>query len=128
MSRILLYNITGDKLRKIRTAAGLLGLETVEVPPEAFAHPLGHVLGYEGFAASDGAETFTEEMMVMETLSSPLLDAMRGAGATVALKAVVTEQNVRWSSAQLCRELQREHEAMRALQPKKPTHVHKKRK
>ena len=92
MSRILLYNIHDEKLMKIRVAALRLGLETIEVPPESFGHPLGHVLGFEGYEPSDAAEPFDEEMLVMETLSSPLLDALRAGGAPVALKAVVTEQ------------------------------------
>ena len=128
MSRILLYNIQGDKLRKIHAAAGLLGLEVIEVPQESFAQPIGYALGYEGFSASDAVESFTEEMLVMETLSSPLLDAMRAGGATVALKAVITEQNIAWSAAALCRELRREHEAMRSYASKKPVHPHKKKK
>ena len=127
MSRILLYNIRGEKLAKIRIAALVLGLEAIEVPPESFGHPLGFVLGLEGFAPSEAADSFDEEMLVMETLSSPLLDALRASGAPVALKAVVTEQNSRWSAAALCRELKKEHEAMRAYEPKKPVHQHKKR-
>ena len=77
-------------------------------------------------AAGDG---FAEEMLVMEALSSELLDAMRASGAAVSLKAVVTEHNVGWSAAQLCRELRREHEAMQRLRPKSQNrHPHKKRK
>ena len=128
MSKVLLYNIQGDKLAKIRRAAGLLGLELIDVPPEAFGHPIGFVLGYEGFTPSEQTEDFTDEMLVMETLSSPLLDSMRACGAMIALKAVVTEQNIAWSAAALCRELQREHEAMRACAAKKPEHKHKKKK
>lgn len=128
MSKVLLYNIQSDKLIKIRRAAGLLGLEAVEVPQEAFGQPVGYMLGYEGYAPLEETESFTEEMLVMETLSSPLLDAMRAGGATVALKAVVTEQNSAWSAAALCRELRREHEAMRAHAQKKPAHPHKKKK
>jgi hypothetical protein len=128
MTRVLLYNITGEKLAKIQSAAGLLGLMPVEVPEDAFGNPIGYMLGYEGFAPSDSPEAFSEEMLVMETLSSPLLDSMRACGAMIALKAVVTEQNIAWSAADLCRELQREHEAMRACAAKKPEHKHKKKK
>jgi hypothetical protein len=85
------------------------------------------LLGLEAFLPSNAAERFEEEMLVMETLSSPLLDALRAGGTPVALKAVVTEQNKAWSAAALCRELKREHEAMRAYAPKKHVHQHKKR-
>lgn len=128
MSKVLLYNITGGKLTQIRLAALRLGLELVEVPEEGFSYPIGYVLGCEGFAPSETAERFSDEMLVMETLCSPLLDDMRRSGAAVALKAVVTEQNRGWSGARLCRELRREHEAMRAYASKRPAHVHKKKK
>ena len=128
MTRVLLYNITGEKLAKIQSAAGLPGLMLIEVPEDAFGNPVGYMLGYEGFTPSDSAESITEEMLVMETLCSPLLDYLRKNGAGVALKAVVTEQNSAWSGAALCRELRREHEAMRACASKKPVHSHKKKK
>ncbi len=128
MTRVLLYNIAGEKLAKIQSAAGLLGLMPVEVPEDAFGNPIGYMLGYEGFAPSDSPEAFSEEMLVMETLCSPLLDFMRKNGAAVALKAVVTERNSAWSAAVLCRELRREHEAMRACAQKKSAHPHKKKK
>ena len=129
MAKILLYNIKDtDKRRKICLAALRAGLEAVEVAEADFAHPVGYLLGLEGFSPAEGEERFEDEMLVMEQLSSPLLDTLRAANATVALKAVVTEQNKGWSSAALCRELRREHEAMRACAPKKPVHTHKKRK
>ena len=129
MAKVLLYNIKdADKLMKVRIAALRAGLEAVEVAEEDYAHPIGWLLGLEGFSPAAGAEHFEDEMLVMQELSSPLLDAMRAAGAPVALKAVVTEQNRGWSSAALCRELKREHEAMRAYAPKKPVHPHRKKK
>ena len=128
MAKVLLYNIKdADKLMKIRIAALRAGLEAVEVAQEDFAHPVGWLLGLEGFSPTAGMEHFEDEMLVMQELSSPLLDMLRASGAPVALKAVVTEQNRNWSSAALCRELRREHEAMRACAAKKPVHPHKKR-
>ena len=129
MAKVLLYNIKdADKRAKIRIAALRAGLEPVEVRAADFAHPIGWLLGLKGFAPAAGEAAFEDEMLVMQELSSPLLDAMRAAGAPVALKAVVTEQNRGWSSAALCRELKREHEAMRAYAPKKPVHPHRKKK
>ena len=128
MAKVLLYNIKdADKLMKIRIAALRAGLEAVEVAEEDYAHPIGWLLGLEGFSPAAGTEHFEDEMLVMQELSSPLLDMLRASGAPVALKAVVTEQNRSWSSAALCRELRREHEAMRACAAKKPVHPHKKR-
>lgn len=128
MAKVLLFNIrNADKLMKIRIAALRAGQEAVEVAQEDFAHPVGWLLGLEGFSPAAGTEHFEDEMLVMQELSSPLLDMLRASGAPVALKAVVTEQNKAWSCAALCRELRREHEAMRACAAKKPVHPHKKR-
>ena len=129
MAKVLLYNIKdADKRMKIRIAVLRAGLEAVEVAEEDFAHPIGYLLQLEGFSPAEGEERFADEMLVMQELSSPLLDMLRAAGATVALKAVVTEQNKGWSSAALCRELKREHEAMKGFTPKKSLHPHRKRK
>ena len=130
MSRILLFNMDPEKAVKIRIAAYRLGLDCLEIPPEDQGRPLGALLGLPGFErAADPGDGFAEEMLLMETLSSELLDAMRASGASVALKAVVTEHNVGWSAAQLCRELRREHEAMQRLRPKPQNrHPRKKRK
>ena len=129
MPKVLLFNIRDtDKRMKIRVAALRAGLEAMEVGEADFARPIGSLFGLDGFAPAEEAETFSDEMLVMQELSSPLLDAMRASGATVALKAVLTEQNSAWSAAALCRELRREHEAMRAYAPKKPVHQHRKRK
>ena len=126
MSKLLLYNIAGEKLEKIRAIACRLGLDPLAVSREDFSKPLASLLdGVE--RAPLAADDFQEEMLIMETLSSPLLEALRAEGVPVALKAVVTEQNRQWSSAALCRELRREHEALRACAPKKPVHQHKKR-
>ncbi len=132
MTKVLLYNIDdAEKRTAIRLSTLRLGLECVEVPQDACGHPLGYLLGREGFAPSSlPPEPFEAEMLVMERLSTELLDALRAHGAAVALKAVVTEQNLSWSSAKLCAELGKEHEALRRLAGKKAEnrHVHKKRK
>lgn len=118
MALVLLYNISDEKRQKIGFAAWKLGISVRSVAPEDFSHPLGWLLGLEGFSpAETAAESFREEMLVMHGLSSPqfsaFLDALRRNRVPVALKAVATEHNVSWSSAALCGELRQEHEAMR---------------
>ena len=129
MTRILLYNIKGEKEMKIRLAAYRLGLTCVSVAPSDFGRPLGLLLGLPGYApGGEAAEDFPDEMLVMEELSSELLDAMRAMGVSVALKAVVTESNRAWSAAALCAELKKEHEAMRRAAPKKQQNRHPRKK
>lgn len=120
MGTVLLYNLNDtEKRMKIKLCLYRLGLSAKDVAPEDFGHPLGYLLGLEGFAPAAGeAESFTAEMLVMHALSrqqfSALLDALRQARVPVKLKAVVTETNLAWSSAQLCRELAAEHAAMQS--------------
>ena len=119
MALVLLYNINEDaKRQKIGLAAWKLGIEARVVSPAEYAQPIGLLLGLPGFSpVEEAAEPFSAEMLLMHGLSSAqfsaFLDALRRSRADVALKAVATEHNVAWSSAALCRELQREHEAMR---------------
>ena len=125
MAQVLLFNIGADKRRRIRFLLLKLGLGCREIPPEEHARVLGQLAGKDGFAAEapDPAETpFTGEMLVMDGLDSKqfhgLLDGLRRERCPVALKAVVTGQNCRWTAARLFRELSAEHEAMKKASAK----------
>ena len=122
MGLVLLYNIpAGDKLRRIRVALTRLGIPAREVSADEYSHPIGYLAGLEGYepAADPGGDGFHAEMLVMSGLSprqfNGLLDGLRSARATVTLKAVVTEHNAAWSSRELYRALQEEHDTMREL-------------
>ena len=117
MPTVLLYNVQDPARRMaVKLCLHRLGLRCRAVAPEEQGHPLGLLLGLEGYAPGKAAETFTEEMLVMHQLSSTqfsaLLDALRRENLRIALKAVVTDTNIAWSSARLHRELQAEHAAM----------------
>lgn len=122
MKGVLLYNISGEKLRKIRVILIRLGLQGKIVSEEEFALPMGQLAGIEDVSPAqalqeDAGETFREEMIVMCSLPSAqfsaFLNALRQNRCTVALKAVLTETNAGWSSLRLHRELAAEHEAMK---------------
>ena len=122
MKGVLLYNISADKLKKIRVILLRLGLQGRVITPEEFSLPVGHLAGIEGLSPAEAAleaaeETFREEMLVMCDLPSPVfsafLNALRQNRCPVALKAVLTEINAGWSSVRLHRELAAEHEAMK---------------
>ena len=130
MKGVLLYNISADKLKKIRVILLRLGLQGRVITPEEFSLPVGHLAGIEGLspaekAQEDAEEAFREEMLVMCDLPSPVfsafLNALRQNRCPVALKAVLTEINAGWSSVRLHRELAAEHEAMK--QAAKSVHV-----
>ena len=127
MARVLLYNFTDPERRmKVKLCLHRLGISCAEVSPEEQGHPLGLLLGLAGYAPGEASTPFSEEMLVMHALSREqfggLLDALRRSRVPVALKAVVTDTNIAWSSERLHRELAAEHAAMAA----KARSVHRK--
>ena len=127
MAEVFLYNISPEKLKKIRVALMRLGIPGRTVSCAEYGHPIGYLAGMDGFAPAEeyAGENFASEMMVMSGLSSrqfsALLDTLRAARATVMLKAVVNENNAQWSSAELYKALRTEHDTMqeyRAAQKK----------
>ena len=121
MGKVLLYNIPeGEKRRRIQVALLRLGITARDVAPEEYCHPVGYLARLEGFGPSEEPcrESFGDEMLVMCGLPSrqfsAFLDALRASRANVALKAVLTDTNAGWSSAELHRAIRAEHEALRA--------------
>ncbi len=118
MAQIFLYNITDPvKAGRIRTATARRGIYARVVARSEFSHPIGYLTGRPGFAPGTGEDSdFDEEMLLLDSLSqkelSGLLDDLRAAGATVALKAVVTDTNAGWNSSQLHAALKMEHAAL----------------
>jgi hypothetical protein len=118
MAQVLLFNIGAEKKKKIRFLLVKLGAACREVPPEDFGRTLGELTGREGAVPADEApEPFSGEMLVMDGFGPDmlrgLLDGLRRVKAPVALKAVVTEQNLEWTASRLHAELLAEHEAMK---------------
>lgn len=127
MKGVLLYNLSREKLSKIRVILLRLGLQCRVVLPEEYALPVGILAGLEELSPAETVqeaddETFRGEMLVMCGLPSAqfsaFLNALRQNRCTVPLKAVLTETNAAWSSLRLHRELQLEHEALQKLKPK----------
>lgn len=125
METVLLYNIAGTPL-----AAGLkpillkMKLRIRVVSPEQYLQPIGYLAGLRDFEESpdkyvpkESSETILEPMMVMSgftnrRLDQLLLEMRKKKLPPIPLKAVVTEQNQRWDSLTLYKELQAEHAAM----------------
>ena len=121
MALVLLYNLRGEKLRRVQAALLRHGLQGREVDRSEYGHPIGYLAGMEGWEPGEeyAGEGFAAEMLVMHALNprqfNGLLDALRSFRAAVALKAVITESNAGWDSVALCKALQEEHDAMREL-------------
>ena len=117
---VLLYNFSEERLSKVKRA--ILPLKAVPkvVGPDEYGQKLGYLIGEEGYLQEENpqSEAFKDEMLVMSGFTGSDIDMLifslkkHGAGR-VALKAVVTETNIGWTSSQLHSAIEAEHQAMK---------------
>ena len=117
MAKVLLFNITGDKQKKLHFLCMQYGITALEGRGEDCNKPLGSILGKAGYSDAASLDApFSEEMLVLDGLSPDqfhgLLNGMQMLQAPVTYKAVTTEHNLSWTPSRLLRELMAEHEAM----------------
>ncbi len=134
---VLLYNLNCDKGKKIESFCRSIALKPVTVSRSDYNKPIEDVLediknikGSVGEVSSasetadagllesttGSADAFTDEMLVLCGFNSKLLDIFlkeykKRHIEPVALKAVLTEHNRRWTSEELYAELCRERAA-----------------
>ena len=119
---ILFYNLSNENGKKIRLICLKLHIRIKQVDPVDYAKPIGMLAGIKDFPAPQDDASFSsdpkrDEMLVMKDFDGRLLDRFllemrRAKIARVALKAVLTPDNITWNSFALHDELQKEHEAM----------------
>lgn len=118
MANVLLYNIDKEKLAKLSVVLLRSGLRWRVVSPAEYALPIGELAAAASLPAESETEMppFTEELLVMNDFSprqfNDFLNALRRSKVSIPLKAVVTETNAHWSSAELYQQLCAEREAM----------------
>lgn len=121
-SLLLLYNVPAGKLAKLRVLCMRLGVKIRQVEPAWYGLPIG-VLTEETppevpADIAGEADDITGEMAVMCGFNGPMLDDfLRGFRQSripvIPLKAVLTEENSKWDSYTLQKELSAEHEALK---------------
>ena len=120
----LLYNIGGERLKRIELLAACLGIRAQAVPPGDYGRPIGGLCGLPAERGAVGLwNGFGEEMLVMAFFTQAqlhrFLDSFRQTGLpSVRLKAVLTETNSRWNAFELRGELLREEAAFNAMKNK----------
>lgn len=117
MAQALLFNITGDKKRKLQFLLMQYGVTAVEGGAGDCSRALGQLLGWEGqFPAPTMDVPFSDEMLVLDDLDPQqfhgLLNGMQMLQAQVIYKAVTTEHNLAWTPSRLLKELMAEHDAL----------------
>ena len=115
---LLCYNLSGEKMQKIRLAAMRLKIRVRPVEADEYAQTVAALCGLEEKtdAAYVGAG-FEDEMLVMANFPAGMMNAFLGLFrrmgiATVALKAMLTPTNAAWNSEKLHAEIAGEHQAM----------------
>ena len=115
---LLCYNLSGEKMQKIRLAAMRLKIRVRPVKKDEYAQTVAALCGLEEEtdAAYVGAG-FEDEMLVMANFPAGMMNAFLGLFrrmgiAPVALKAMLTPTNAAWDSEKLHAEIADEHQAM----------------
>lgn len=133
---VLYYQAAGEKdeqegkqkekeknVRLMKSVLIRMGVRIKNIGPQQVLEKVGWLAGIEGFSASEqtGEEeipVISQDVLVMKNFTSERIDRLlaelRKAGVPkIALKAIVTPQNISWSFYALYQELVREHEAMK---------------
>lgn len=115
---LLCYNLSGEKMQKIRLAAMRLKIRVRPVEEDEYAQTVAALCGLEEKtdAAYVGAG-FEDEMLVMANFPAGMMNTFLGLFrrmgiAPVALKAMLTPTNAAWNSEKLHAEIAGEHQAM----------------
>ena len=115
---LLCYNLSGEKMQKIRLAAMRLKIRVRPVAKEEYGQTLAALCGMEETTdAAYGGAGFEDEMLVMANFPAAMMNTFLGLFrrmgiAPVALKAILTPTNAQWDSEKLHAEIASEHEAM----------------
>ena len=117
---VLSYNITGERLELLVSAADFLGMKHTVIPTEKAGETVGFLAGYNGFPSNNTEVSAAGECVIFSGISSKRLDsllkAMRERGLDIPLKAVVTAHNQSKSVEWLITELSKEHEKIKKVQ------------
>lgn len=118
---VLFYNLESEKGKKIKLLCIQQKLKIRTVYPMEFEKTLGDLLTSPSDTSSQAEETaFSEEMLVLAGVYGQKLDqflkALRRQKLFVPLKAVLTQENVGWTSSALCQELKEEHQKIQEQQ------------
>ena len=116
MAEILMYNIEPKKSAGIKLLCSQLGISCRAIEREDRGRPIGYLLGLSDSEVNKPEHDFDEELLYFVDIRGDLLNIilhqLRKRKLTVALKAVMTETNIGFTSYELYRELSAEREAL----------------
>lgn len=114
---VLLFRLNQDKYAAVRQVCKILGIRILDIARKDYSQKLGSLAQIQGFSKEakkyDGPE-LPAEMLVFSEMNSDQVDAFlakykKTGVEPIALKAVVTDQNIFWTADRMQKELLREH-------------------
>lgn len=114
---VLLFRLDQDKYTAVRKVCKILGIRIIDVARKDYSQKLGSLAQIQGFTREakkyDGPE-LPAEMLIFSEMNSDQVDAFlaeykKTGVEKVALKAVITGNNIFWTADQIQKELLREH-------------------
>lgn len=114
---VLLFRLNQDKYAAVRKVCKTLGIRILDIARKDYSQKLGSLAQIQGFSKEakkyDGPE-LPAEMLVFSEMNSDQVDAFlaeykKTGMEPIALKAVVTDQNIFWTADRMQKELLREH-------------------
>ena len=116
MPQLLLYNIEKRKSIEIKNLCRKLNISYSDVDKSDYSLTLERLLKLTDECQKGEGEDFNEEMLLLadfgEGILNLFLSLLRKKKCTVALKAVLTDTNRKFTSYELFNEISQEHKAM----------------
>lgn len=118
MAEIFMYNLKGKKAIEIKNICRALYIEYREIDESEYSYKMSYLLKMNDNNEKRESGDINDEMLYLIGFNDGLLNIFlklsRSKKCSVALKAVMTETNVNYTSYELYKEISAEHKAMQS--------------
>lgn len=114
---VLLYNLQNSKGAKIKMICHKLNISFKSVERSEYSLKIADLISHKEPEKASKSSDFSDEMLLLAHFNNQLLNTflknLKSGKVPVALKAVLTEHNSKFTSIQLYNEISAEHKALR---------------
>lgn len=118
MAEIFMYNLKGKKAIEIKNICRALYIDYREIDESEYSYKMSYLLKMNDDNEKRESGDINDEMLYLIGFNDGLLNIFlklsRSKKCSVALKAVMTETNVNYTSYELYKEISAEHKAMQS--------------
>lgn len=107
------------RIARLKGVLVRMGIRIKNISSDQTDQTIGYLAGLDGFGEhpAGGCPVVEEEVLIMKNFTSSRIDELlmnlkRSGVSKIALKAVITDTNSKWSFYELYQELKKEHETM----------------